>query len=57
MPYIPHTDSDIRKMLDTIGVERIEQLFDEIPAEIKSKVEKLTENIAPPSPSLLSKEE
>lgn len=35
MPYIPHTDSDIRKMLDTIGVERIEQLFDEIPAEIK----------------------
>ncbi len=35
MPYIPHTDADIQKMLETIGVDRIEQLFDEIPEGIK----------------------
>ena len=36
MPFIPHTDDDIQVMLDAIGVERIEQLFDEIPAELRS---------------------
>jgi glycine dehydrogenase subunit 1 len=34
MPFIPHTDDDVRQMLDMIGVGRIEQLFDEIPAEL-----------------------
>lgn len=34
MPYIPHTDADIRRMLDTIGVSSIEDLFDEIPRDI-----------------------
>lgn len=34
MPYIPHTDADIRRMLDTIGVDSIEDLFDEIPRDI-----------------------
>jgi glycine dehydrogenase subunit 1 len=32
MPFIPHTQGDIREMLDAIGVDDIEQLFDEIPA-------------------------
>ncbi len=36
MPYIPHTQSDIQEMLETIGVESIEQLFDEIPAHLHS---------------------
>jgi len=31
MPFIPHTDEDISEMLDAIGVDSIEQLFDEIP--------------------------
>lgn len=35
MPFIPHTDDDIRAMLETIGVDSIEQLFDEIPAELR----------------------
>lgn len=35
MPFIPHSESDVRAMLETIGVERIEDLFDEIPAELK----------------------
>ncbi len=34
MPFIPHTDSDTREMLDAIGVESIADLFDEIPAEL-----------------------
>ncbi|MBV1869390.1 MAG: aminomethyl-transferring glycine dehydrogenase subunit GcvPA [Gammaproteobacteria bacterium] len=36
MPYIPHTDNEIKEMLDTIGVGNIEELFDEIPASIKA---------------------
>ncbi|MGA8277825.1 MAG: aminomethyl-transferring glycine dehydrogenase subunit GcvPA [Rhodanobacteraceae bacterium] len=35
MPFIPHSQADVRLMLDTIGVERIEDLFDEIPASLK----------------------
>jgi glycine dehydrogenase subunit 1 len=37
MPFIPHTQGDIREMLDAIGVDDIEQLFDEIPAGLKIK--------------------
>lgn len=36
MPFIPHTEEDIKSMLDTIGVESIDTLFDEIPAELLS---------------------
>jgi glycine dehydrogenase subunit 1 len=35
MPFIPHTDDDVRAMLDAIGVGTIEDLFDEIPTELK----------------------
>ena len=31
MPYIPHTQSDVEAMLEVIGVESIDDLFDEIP--------------------------
>ncbi|MBI5450872.1 MAG: aminomethyl-transferring glycine dehydrogenase subunit GcvPA [Gammaproteobacteria bacterium] len=34
MPFIPHTETDIRQMLDVIGVPTIETLFDEIPARL-----------------------
>jgi glycine dehydrogenase subunit 1 len=37
MPFIPHTDTDIRTMLDAIGVRSIEDLFDEIPASLRIK--------------------
>ncbi len=36
MGFIPHTEADVRAMLDAIGVERIEQLFDEIPAPLRA---------------------
>jgi len=36
MPFIPHTPEDEKQMLDAIGVDSIEQLFDEIPANLRN---------------------
>ncbi|MDB6099320.1 MAG: glycine dehydrogenase subunit 1 [Gammaproteobacteria bacterium] len=36
MAFIPHTADDIARMLDVIGVSGIEDLFDEIPAELRA---------------------
>ncbi len=35
MPFIPHTADDIEAMLQTIGVGTINDLFDEIPADLR----------------------
>jgi glycine dehydrogenase subunit 1 len=35
MPFLPHTEADVAAMLKAIGADSIEQLFDEIPAELK----------------------
>ncbi len=35
MPFIPHSDDDIREMLATIGASSIEELFDEIPDNLR----------------------
>ena len=35
MPFIPHTEKDTQEMLEAIGAETIEDLFDEIPAELR----------------------
>jgi glycine dehydrogenase subunit 1 len=35
MPFIPHTERDVKQMLDTIGAESIEQLFEEIPQTLR----------------------
>ena len=35
MPFIPHSEADVTSMLAAIGVERIEDLFDEIPPALK----------------------
>ena len=35
MPFIPHTEDEVRAMLDTIGVGSIDDLFDEIPSELR----------------------
>ena len=37
MPFIPHTDDDVKTMLDAIGANSIEELFAEIPAELRSE--------------------
>ena len=36
MPFIPHTDDDVRAMLAAVGVAAIEDLFDEIQASLRS---------------------
>lgn len=36
MPFIPHTDEDVREMLAAIGVDDIEGLFDEIDPALRS---------------------
>jgi glycine dehydrogenase subunit 1 len=35
MPFIPHTEADVKHMLSSIGVDSIESLFDEIPDDLK----------------------
>ena len=35
MPFVPHTEQDIREMLAVVGVESIDDLFDEIPAALR----------------------
>ena len=37
MPFIPHTEEEVKSMLETIGVESIEDLFDEIPENLRSE--------------------
>ena len=36
MPFIPHTETDIASMLNYLGIDSIEALFDEIPSELKN---------------------
>lgn len=36
MPFIPHTEEDVAEMLTSIGARSIDELFDEIPAELKT---------------------
>lgn len=36
MPFIPHTERDVREMLATIGAGSIDELFDEIPGDMRS---------------------
>ena len=36
MAFIPHTPEDIAGMLEVIGVRSIEDLFDEIPADLRA---------------------
>jgi glycine dehydrogenase subunit 1 len=37
MPFIPHTEDDVSAMLAAIGVDSIDALFDEIPANLRAK--------------------
>jgi glycine dehydrogenase subunit 1 len=47
MPFIPHTDDDVRAMLASIGVASIDALFDEIPESLKQA----TQSAVPPRAS------
>ncbi len=46
MPFIPHTDAEVRDMLDAIGAKGIDDLFDEIPANLRTrKLEAIPEGL------------
>ncbi len=36
MPFIPHTENDVKEMLATIKADSIDDLFDEIPADLRA---------------------
>jgi glycine dehydrogenase subunit 1 len=37
MPFIPHTETDVREMLAAIGAPSIDALFEEIPASLRTR--------------------
>jgi glycine dehydrogenase subunit 1 len=46
MPFISHTHDEIRAMLEAIGENKIDALFDEIPAKLRAKpMDKIPEGI------------
>ncbi|MES2216886.1 MAG: aminomethyl-transferring glycine dehydrogenase subunit GcvPA [Pseudomonadota bacterium] len=46
MPFIPHTEQDVQEMLATIGAAKIENLFDEIPENLRNaKLDTIPEGI------------
>jgi glycine dehydrogenase subunit 1 len=47
MPFIPHTEADVREMLGVIGAPSTDALFGEIPAELRCKgLDKVPERIS-----------
>lgn len=47
MPFIPHTAEEVDAMLATIGVDSIEDLFDEIPAALRAgRLAKVPEGVS-----------
>ena len=36
-PYLPNTEDDRQRMLDEIGIERVDQLFEDIPVNLREK--------------------
>ncbi|MGN1260934.1 MAG: glycine dehydrogenase, partial [Alloprevotella sp.] len=39
MKYLPHTPSDLEEMLRVIGVQSLDELYAEVPEELKLKRE------------------
>jgi len=37
MPYIPHTEEDVKTMLSSMSLSDVDSLFDEIPSELRCK--------------------
>ena len=45
MSFIPHNPEQIKKMLDTIGANSVDQLFDEIPTKLRAAKLKIKDGI------------
>ena len=48
MPYGPHTASDRERMLATLGLTNVDQLFDDIPVALRASAL----DLPPPEPEL-----
>ena len=35
--YFPHTEEDLREMMDTIGITSLQQLYDDVPEAVRFK--------------------
>jgi len=46
MPFIPHTEQEVRDMLAAVDAAGIEDLFDEIPAELRSSLKQVSTGLA-----------
>ena len=46
MPYVPHTEDEVREMLATIGVDSIDDLFAEIKEEMRPQSFDLPEGLS-----------
>jgi len=46
MPFIPHTEQEVRDMLAAVDAAGIEDLFDEIPAELRSSLKQVPAGLA-----------
>jgi glycine dehydrogenase subunit 1 len=46
MPFIPHTEQDVRDMLVAIGAARVEDLFDEIPVALRSSLKQVPAGVS-----------
>ncbi len=57
MPFIPHTEDEIRAMLDAIGVDDMDALFDEIPPELRhGRLEKVPNGLSEMEVARLARE-
>jgi glycine dehydrogenase subunit 1 len=46
MPFIPHTEQEVRDMLAAIGAASIEELFDEIPVALRSSLKQVPSGLS-----------
>ena len=46
MPFIPHTEQEVRDMLAAVGAASVEDLFDEIPAALRSSLKQVPAGLA-----------
>jgi glycine dehydrogenase subunit 1 len=55
MPYIPHTEDEIQRMLEAVGAESVEELFEDIPPDLRPKSFDLPPGL--PEPAVLAEME
>ena len=52
MPFIPHTETDVASMLAVVGAADIDELFDEIPANLLNRIPDRDQDVGEPGAGL-----